>query len=64
MSEEAKRLIAEVAREVECASSLAIALRNIAGGHWNAGREPGTDLTVHEYARQTLRACRLPEEWS
>lgn len=34
--------------------SLAVTtLRNIAGGHWNAGR--ATDVTVREYAREALR---------
>jgi hypothetical protein len=42
---------------------LATALRNIAGGHWNVGREPGTDLTAREYAAETLRTYGLPEKW-
>ncbi len=64
MESQAHSVVAEIARQVASSDTLATALRNIAGGHWNVGREPGADRTVREYAAEALRVAGLPESWA
>ncbi len=63
LDSQAHRVVAEIARQVASADTLATALRNIAGGHWNVGRPAGSDLTAREYAAEALRVAGLPERW-